>query len=89
MVKKKEIVQGILLLVVLKSEKAMHSMTSCLFIHGGWAIGNSGNGNWKRKMERENRNGQNLMEMNLRVKSLINDHLLKTIFITSIQRPQS
>ena len=36
------------------------------------------------KMEMENRNGQNLMLMNLRVKPLIKDHLLKT---TSVKRP--
>ena len=44
-------------------------------------------GNWKQwkwKMETENRNNQNLMQMNARVKPLINDHLLKT---TSVQRP--
>jgi len=41
-------------------------------------------GNWKRKLEMENKNGQNLMQMNARVKPLINDHLLKTI---SVQRP--
>ena len=41
-----------------------------------WAIGNSGNGNWKRKPEMENGNGQNLMQMNAMVKPLINDHLL-------------
>jgi len=39
----------------------------------GWhstkrAIGNSGNGNWKQKME--NRNDLNLMQMNLKVKPL-------------------
>ena len=50
----------------------------------GRAIGNSENGNWKQKME--SRNGQNLMQINLRVKLLINDHLLKT---TSVQRPHS
>jgi len=38
-----------------------------------WAIGNSGNGNWKRKME--NGNSHNL---NARVKPMINDSLLKT-----------
>ena len=35
-------------------------------------------------METENRNNQNLMQMNARVKPLINDRLLKT---TSVQRP--
>jgi len=35
-------------------------------------------------MEMENGNGQNLMQMNAKVKPLINDHLLKT---TSVQRP--
>jgi len=40
----------------------------------------------KRKMEMENRNGQNLMQMNVMVNPLINDHLLKT---TSVQRPHS
>jgi len=50
-----------------------------LYIHG--AIGNSGNGNRKQKMEVENRNSQNLMQMNARVKP---DNLLKT---TSVQRP--
>ena len=48
----------------------------------------TGNGKWKRelerKMETENGNSQNLMQMNARVKLLINDHLLKT---TSLQRP--
>ena len=39
---------------------------------------------WKRKLEMENRNGQNLMQMNARVKPLINDPLLKT---TSVRRP--
>jgi len=53
-----------------------------LFNATNGAIGNSGNGNWKYKME--NRSGQNLMQMNLRVKPLIKDHLLKT---TTIQRP--
>jgi len=48
------------------------------------AIGNSGNGNRKWKMETENGNSQNLMQMNSRVKPLNNDHLLKT---TSVQRP--
>ena len=48
------------------------------------AIGNSGNGNRKWKMETENGNRQNLMQTNTRIKPLINDHLLKT---TSIQRP--
>jgi len=48
------------------------------------AIGNSGNGNRKWKIETENGNGQNLMQMNVRVKLLINDHFLKT---TSVQRP--
>jgi len=45
------------------------------------AIGNSGNGNRKWKVETENGNSQNL---NARVKPLITDHLLKT---TSLQRP--
>jgi len=35
-------------------------------------------------MEVENGNGQNLMQMNARVKPMINDNLLKT---TSVQRP--
>jgi len=48
-----------------------------------WAIGNSGNGNWKQKMEVENGSSQNLMQMNARVKPMINDNLLKT---TSVQR---
>jgi len=48
------------------------------------AIGNSGNGNWKQKMEVENGNSQNLMQMNARVKPMINNNLLKT---TSVQRP--
>jgi len=39
---------------------------------------------WKREPEMENENGQSLMQMNARVKPLINDHLLKTI---SVQRP--
>jgi len=39
---------------------------------------------WKWKPEMENRNSQNLMQMNARVKPLINDHFLKT---TSVQRP--
>ena len=34
----------------------------------------------------ENENGQNLMQVNVRVKSLINDHLLN---MTSVQRPHS
>jgi len=34
----------------------------------------------------ENINGKNLMQMNLRVKPLINDHLLKTM---SLQKPHS
>jgi len=38
------------------------------------------------ELEMENGNGQNLMQMNARVKPLINDHLLKT---TSVQRPHS
>ena len=41
-------------------------------------------GNWKQwkwKPERENGNSQNLMQMNVRVKPLINDHLLKTTFV--------
>ena len=41
-----------------------------------WAIGNSGNGNRKWKVETENGNSRNLMQMNTRVKPLINDHLL-------------
>ena len=44
----------------------------------------NGNGNWKWKIETENGNSQNLMQMNARVKPLINNHLLKT---TSVQRP--
>jgi len=36
-------------------------------------------------MERENGNSQNLMQMNARVKPLINDHLCKKT--TSVQRP--
>ena len=44
------------------------------------------NGNRKQKMKIENRNGQNLMQMNVRVKLLPHDHLLKT---TSVQRPHS
>jgi len=36
------------------------------------------------EMETGNGNSQNLMQMNTRVKPLINDHLLKT---TSVQRP--
>jgi len=32
---------------------------------------------WKPETEMENRNGQNLMQMNVKVKPLINDHLLK------------
>jgi len=39
---------------------------------------NSGIGNQKQKMEMENKNGQNLMQLNLRVKPLINDHLLRS-----------
>jgi len=48
------------------------------------AIGNSGNGNWKWKMETENGNRQNVMQINARIKPLINDHLLNT---TPLQRP--
>jgi len=40
------------------------------------AIGNSGNRNQKEKME--NGNGQKLIQMNARVKPLINDHFQKT-----------
>jgi len=48
------------------------------------AIGNSGNGKQKWKMETENGNSQNLMQMYARVKPLINDHLPMT---TTVQRP--
>ena len=41
---------------------------------------------WKRKLEMENRNNQNMMQINVRAKPLINDHFLK---ITSSQRPHS
>jgi len=50
------------------------------------AIGNSGNENRKWTMEMENGNGQNLVQMNARVKPLINDHFLKT---TSVKRPHT
>jgi len=48
-------------------------------------------GNWKQwkqkiEMEMRARNSQNLMQINARVKPMINDHLLKT---TSVQRPQN
>jgi len=48
------------------------------------AIGNSGNGNQKRKIEMKNGNSQNLMQMNAKIKPMINNNLLK---ITSVQRP--
>jgi len=44
------------------------------------------NRKWKLENGNGNRNGQNLMQMNVRVKPLNDDHLLK---ITSIQRPHS
>ena len=37
-------------------------------------------------VEMENGKGQNLIQMNVSIKSLINDHLLKT---TSLQRPHT
>jgi len=48
---------------------------ACSFCWGNWK-------QWKWKLETENGNSQNLMQMNARVKPLINDHLQK---ITSIQ----
>jgi len=49
-----------------------------------WAIGNSGNGNWKRKNGSGKWKLSKLIQMNARVKPMINDNLLKT---TSVQRP--
>jgi len=57
--------------------EAMHFFVWPLALCGNWK-------QWKWKMEMENGSGQNLMQMNARVKPLINDHLLKT---TSVQRP--
>jgi len=57
-----------------------HYTTAILNIQGGdWK-----QWKWKLKMEMNNGNGKNLVQMNARVKPLINDHLLKT---TSVQRP--
>ena len=56
-------------------------------VQGNYPPSENQTGNWKQwkwKLEMENGNGQNLMQMNARVKLLINDHLLKT---TSVQRP--
>ena len=48
-----------------------HKFFMCLKGRGSWK-------QWKLKPEMENGNGQNSMQMNARVKPLINDHLLKT-----------
>jgi len=47
-------------------------------------MGNWKQWKWKPEMENGNGNCQNVMQMNARIKPLINDHLLKT---TSVQRP--
>ena len=46
-----------------------------------WAIGHSGNGNQKRKVEMENGNGQIIIQTYPGVKPLFSGHLLKTTFL--------
>jgi len=57
------------------TSNTLHYKFYCNAFRGNWK-------QWKQKPEMENGNGQNLMQINVRVKPLINYYLLKT---TSVQ----